>query len=401
MENVLVTGMGAICSIGNSVDEYWNNLIEGKCGIGKITRIPVDNHDTTVCAQVDDTFESLAKKYWTKRQLNTVTAPVRMLLASAGEAVDDSGVDFSEMDTLRVGVIMGITDPGYVDAERESPKNIVLKDMASAAPALISTKYGLHGAAFNLGCACASAGYAISLGAQFIEAGIYDMVITGGMSGFVTHDRLNGFNQILAMSANPDPETACRPFSRNRDGFIMGEGAGTIILESETSARKRNAKVYAKLSGYSFFSEASDMTAPMADGEGMRIVMEAALKKSGLTVNDIDYINAHGTSTGLNDKYETRAIKNLFGENAYKIPVSSTKSSIGHTLGGGSALESIAAVKAMNEGIIPPTLHYDEADPDLDLDYVPNKARKAELKAVLSNSFGFGGQNSTLIFEKY
>ena len=203
------------------------------------------------------------------------------------------------------------------------------------------------------------------------------------------------------MSSNPDPNTACRPFSKNRDGFIMGEGAGTIILESETSAKKRNAKIYSQLAGYSFFSEASDMTAPMENGEGMKIVMEAAIEKSGLSVNDIDYINAHGTSTGLNDKYETFAIKNLFGERAYKIPVSSTKSSIGHTLGAGSALESIASIKALNEGVIPPTLHYDEPDPNLDLDYVPNKARKSELRAVLSNSFGFGGQNSTLIYTKY
>lgn len=401
MEKVLVTGMGAITSIGNNVNEYWENLIQGKCGIDKITRIDVEKHDTVVAAQVDDTFETLVKNYWTKRQLNTVTKPVRMLLAAAGEAVDDSGVDFSAMDTRRIAVILAVTDPGYVDAERDTNKNIILKDMVSAAPALISAKYGIHGASFSMACACASSGYAISMSAHLIETGFYDMVITGGLSGFVTHDRLSGFNQILAMSSNPDPNTACRPFSKNRDGFIMGEGAGTIILESETSAKKRNAKIYSQLAGYSFFSEASDMTAPMENGEGMKIVMEAAIEKSGLSVNDIDYINAHGTSTGLNDKYETFAIKNLFGERAYKIPVSSTKSSIGHTLGAGSALESIASIKALNEGVIPPTLHYDEPDPNLDLDYVPNKARKSELRAVLSNSFGFGGQNSTLIYTKY
>lgn len=401
MEKVLVTGMGAITSIGNNVDEYWNNLIAGKCGIDKITRIDVENHDTVVAAQIDDTFETLAKKYWTKRQLNAVTAPVRLLLASAGEAVDDSGVDFSEMDTRRIAVILAVTDPGYVDAERDTKKNIILKDMASSAPALISSKYGIHGASYSMACACASSGYAISMSAHLIETGFYDMVITGGLSGFVTHDRLSGFNQILAMSSNPDPETACRPFSKNRDGFIMGEGAGVLVLESETSAKKRKAKIYSQLSGYAFFSEAADMTAPMENGEGMRIVMESALEKAGLSIGDIDYINAHGTSTGLNDKYETFAIKNLFGERAYRIPVSSTKSSIGHTLGAGSALESIASIKALNEGIIPPTLHYDEPDPELDLDYVPNEARKAELRAVLSNSFGFGGQNSTVIYTKY
>ncbi|MCQ2464238.1 MAG: beta-ketoacyl-[acyl-carrier-protein] synthase family protein [Oscillospiraceae bacterium] len=401
MEKVLVTGMGAVCSIGNSVDEYWNNLIDGKCGIKTISRISLDNHDSTLAAEVDDEFETLAKKYWSKRQLGSVTASVRVHLAASGEAIDDSGIDFSLIDTDRVAVIMGNPEHGYVDSETDKAKNIIIKKMISSSAALISSKYGLHGASFGLGCACSSSGYAMALAAHLIETGFYDIVITGGLSGFVAHDTISGFNQILAMSANPDPETACRPFTKNRDGFIMGEGAGTVILESETSAKRRNAKVYARLSGYAFYSEASDMTAPLPEGEGMRKVMEKALKQGNISPDAIDYINAHGTSTGLNDKYETMAIKNLFGERAYSIPVSSTKSSIGHTLGAGSVLESIASIKALNEGIIPPTIHYDEADPDLDLDYVPNKARKAELKTVLTNSFGFGGQNSTLIFEKY
>lgn len=401
MEKVLVTGMGAVCSIGNCVDEYWKNLIEGKCGIKKITRISLDDHDSTVAAEVDSEFETLAKKYFSKRQLSSVTASVRMHLAASGEAIDDSGIEFSLIDTERVGVIIGNPEHGYVDAETEKPKNIIIKKMISSSAALISSKYGIHGASFGLGCACSSSGYAIALGAYLIETGFYDIVIAGGLSGFVAHDTISGFNQILAMSANPDPETACRPFTAYRDGFVMGEGAGTIILESETSAKKRNARVYAKLSGYAFYSEASDMTAPLPEGEGMKRVMEKALKHGNISPDAVDYINAHGTSTGLNDKYETTAIKNLFGEKAYSIPVSSTKSSIGHTLGAGSVLESIASIKALNEGIIPPTVHFDKADPMLDLDYVPNTARKAELKTVLTNSFGFGGQNSTLIFEKY
>lgn len=401
MEKVVITGMGAVSCLGNSVEENWNNMIEGKCGIGKITRIPVENHDTTVAGQVDDTFETLAKKYWTKRQLNGVTAPCRLLLATAGEAVDDAQIDFEQYDRDRVAVIMGVIDNGFVDAEREKMTNMVIKEMPSSGPALISSKYGLHGPSFNVSCACSSSGYAIAVGAQLIESGMYDMVIAGGLSGFVTHDRISGFNQILAMSANPDPETACRPFTKNRDGFIMGEGAGTVILESETSAKKRNARVYARLSGYAFYSESSNMTAPLENGEGMRIVMAEALKKAGIAPEKIDYINAHGTSTNLNDKYETMAIKNLFGEHAYKLSVSSTKSAIGHTLAAGSVIEAITTVKAMNEGIVPPTVHYDEADPDLDLDYTPNNAKKKEINAAISNSFGFGGQNASLVFERY
>jgi 3-oxoacyl-[acyl-carrier-protein] synthase II len=272
--------------------------------------------------------------------------------------------------------------------------------MPSSAPSLISEKFGFHGASFNLSCACASSGYAIALGAQLIETGVYDMVIAGGTSNYVTHDNISGFNQILAMSANPDPETASRPFTKNRDGFIFGEGAGTVVLESETSAKKRNAKVHAKLSGYACYSESSNMTAPLEDGEGMRIVMERALKKAGVSPDSVDYINAHGTSTYLNDKYETTAIKNLFGKHAYELSVSSTKSAIGHTLAAGSVIEGIVTIKALNENIVPPTIHYDVPDPELDLDYTPNTAKKREINTAMSNSYGFGGQNVSLVFEK-
>ncbi len=402
MEKVLITGMGAICSVGNDVEEIWKNILDGKDGFKKYTRISSENHDTTVAAEVDnETFEAYLKGRWGRRQLKSVPAACRLMMATAAQAVEDSGIDFENYDRDRVAVILGIADNGFEDAERENMTNIVIKTMPSSVPALISEKYGLHGVAFNLSCACASSGYAIALGAQLIETGVYDVVIAGGLSNYVTHDRIRGFNQILAMSANPDPETACRPFTKNRDGFILGEGAGTFILESETSAKKRNAKVHAKLSGYACYSEASNMTAPLEDGAGMKIVMENAIKKAGLTPDDIDYINAHGTSTNLNDKYETTAIKNLFGKHAYELSVSSTKSSIGHTLGAGSVIEGIVTIKALNEGIVPPTIHYDEPDPELDLDYTPNKPKKREIRAALSNSYGFGGQNAALVFEKY
>ncbi len=401
IEKVVVTGMGAITSIGNSAEEYFSNLIAGKCGIKNITRIPVDNHETVLAAEVDDEYETLVKKYWNRRQLGATTKAVRVSLASAGEAVDNSGIDFEQCDTSRVGVIYGVVANSFFDELEDTEKNIVLKDMPSTCTALISMKYGLHGASFNLSSACSSSGYAISVAAQLIESGVYDVVIAGGLSALVSHRMVKGFNQLLAMSTNTDRETACRPFTKGRDGFIMGEGAGTLILESESHAKKRGADIICSLEGYAMYSESTNLTAPETDGEGMKKVMSMALAKAGMTTDDIDYINAHGTSTGLNDKYETMAIKKLFGEKAYSIPVSSTKSAIGHTFAASSVLEAIASVKALQTGIIPPTIHYDEADPELDLDYVPNEARKADIKTVMSNSFAFGGQNAALIFKKY
>ncbi len=401
MEKVVITGMGAICSVGNNVEEIWENLIAGKSGFDNIKRIPTEKHDTTVAAEIkSDEFESVIKKYWTRRQLSSTTNCTRLTLASAVQAIEDSGIDTENYDKDRVAVLMAVADTGFEDAEREKPTNMILKIMPSAAPSLVSEKFGFHGASFNLSCACASSGYAIALGAHLIETGAYDAVVVGGLSNYVTHDRVTGFNQILAMSANPDPETACRPFTKNRDGFILGEGAGTVILESETSAKKRNAKVHAKLSGYACYSESSNMTAPLEDGEGMKIVMERALKKAGISPDSVDYINAHGTSTYLNDKYETTAIKNLFGKHAYELSVSSTKSAIGHTLAAGSVIEGIVTIKALNENIVPPTIHFDEADPELDLDYTPNTAKKREINVAISNSYGFGGQDVTLVFEK-
>ena len=395
MKKVVITGIGAVTAIGNTAADYWEGLIAGKCGMRKITRIPLDNHDTTVAAEVDDSFEAEASKYWKKRQLNAATTTTRMGMASAGEAVEDCGIDTSSYDLSRVGVIYGVIDNSYEDYELEKPLNITLKKMPNELPALISIKYGFGGPAFNLSTACASSAYALALGKQFIENGTCDMVVCGGVSNTVTHLVISGFNQLLAMSVNPDPETAARPFTKNRDGFIMGEGGGTVIIESEESAKARGAKIYCELAGASMCSEAHNLTAPKTDGTGMSV------DNAGMSPDEIDYINAHGTSTGLNDLYETKAIRDVFGRRAYDIPVSSVKASIGHTLAAGGALEAIACIKAMETGIVPPTLHYDEPDPELDLNYVPNKAQKHTVNAAISNSFGFGGHNATLVFRKY
>lgn len=401
MKKVVVTGIGAVTSIGNNASDFWNGLISGKSGIKKITRISVDNHDTKVAAEIDDTYKELVKKYWKRRQLNAAPDAVQMGLASAAEAIENCGVDFNEYNCKKTAVVMGIIENSFNHENADYPSNVTLKKMPSLAPALISMKYKLNGASFNISTACASSAYAMAVAKQFIESGLYDMVITGGISNIVSHETITGFNQLLAMSANPDPETACRPFTKNRDGFIMGEGSGAVILESEESALKRNAHIYCEFSGASMYDEAYNLTAPLTDGQGMVESMKLAIENAGIAPEKINYINAHGTSTGLNDAYETAAIKEVFGSNAGNIPVSSIKAAIGHTLGAGGVLESIACIKAIESGIIPPTIHYDEPAPECDLDYVPNTARKHHVDAALSNSFGFGGHNATLIFSKY
>ena len=401
MKKVVITGIGAVTSVGYNAHDYWEGLLAGKCGMKTISRISLDGHDTTVAAEVGEDFEAEAGKYWKKRHLNATTTTTRMGLASAGEAIADCGIDTETYDGKKVGVIYGVIDNSYEDSELDKPLNITLKKMPNELPALVSIKYGFTGPAFNVSTACASSAYAMALGKQFIESGLCDMVVTGGISGLVTHLVISGFNQLLAMSVNPDPNTAARPFTKNRDGFIMGEGGGTVILESEESAKARGAKIYCELAGAAMCGEAFNLTAPKTDGIGMAESMRLALDNAGLSPDSVDYINAHGTSTGLNDLYETKAIKDVFGARAYDIPVSSVKASIGHTLGAGGALEAIACIKAIETGIVPPTIHYDEADPELDLNYVPNKPQEHRVDVAISNSFGFGGHNATLVLRRY
>ena len=325
MKKVVITGLGAVTSIGNTVDEYWDGLISGKCGMRTITRIPLEGHDTTVAAEVDASFEAQASKYWKKRQLNATTVITRMGLAAAGEAIEDSGIDTSSYNGSRVGVVYGVIDTSYEDAELDKPLNVTLKKMPNELPALISIKYGFGGPAFSLSTACASSAYAIALGKQFIENGTCDMVICGGIANTITNLSITGFNQLLAMSVNPDPATAARPFTKNRDGFIMGEGSGTVVLESEESAKARGAKIYCELAGAAMNSEAFNLTAPKTDGTGMAETIRMALNNASMSPDEVDYINAHGTSTGLNDLYETMAVKAVFGDRAYDIPMSSVK----------------------------------------------------------------------------
>lgn len=401
MKKVVVTGLGAVTALGNTVDTYWNALIEGKSGLRTITRVPAENHDTTVAAEVDDSFEQLASKYFKKRMLSATTKAARMALTASGEAIEDCGVDFTALDRSRIGLIYGLSDNSYEGAEQENTSHITLKRMPSEVPAMIAIRHNLTGPSFNLSTACASTGYALALAKHLIQTGICDMMIVGGLSYVVNDLVLRGFNQLLAMSVNPDPNTASRPFTKGRDGFIMGEGGGAMVIESEELAKQRGAKIYCELAGASMTCEAHNLTAPLTDGKGMADSMRRALADANIDLSEIGYINAHGTSTPLNDLYETMAIKEVFGEQAYDIPVSSIKAAIGHTLSCCGVLEGIACVKALETGILPPTVHYDEPDPALDLNYIPNQAIEKPITAALSNSFGFGGHDSTLVFRKY
>lgn len=401
MKKVVVTGLGAVTALGNNVNDYWDALIEGKSGMRTITRVPAGQHDTTVAAEVDDSFEEAASKYWKRRMLGTATKASRMALTAAGEAIEDCGADFTTLDRSRIGVIFGLADNSYEDAELENKQHIALKRMESAVPAMIAIKHNITGPSFNMSNACASSGYAMATAKHFIQTGLCDMVIVGGLGYLITDMVLRGFNQLLAMSTNPDPDTACRPFTKHRDGFIPGEGAGVIVIESEEHAKARQAKIYCEFAGASMICEAYNMTAPLTDGKGMAESMRKAIEDAGIAPEEIGYIKAHGTSTNLNDLYETMAIKEVFGSKAYDLHVSSIKAAVGHTLAGCGVMEAVACIKAVETGILPPTVHFDEADPALDLHYIPNQAIEKPVRAALSNSFGFGGHNASLVFRFY
>lgn len=398
----VITGMGMVTSLGLDLEATWQNLIEGRSGVDRISLFDPEHLETQIAAQISDELESVAKDKISRRDRKRMTRTTRMALVAANEAIQKSGIDFEQYDKTRIAVIMGVITTSYNDAERgQSDAHIVVKSMPNAPSAWITLQYGLEGPNFNVSTACASSAYAIGLGHQMIQSNTADVVIVGGVDSHVDPEYIRGFNQILAMSVNnKTPQTACRPFTSSRDGFVMGEGAGIMVLEGEQSARERKATLYGEVAGYAMTSESTDITAPKENGEGMAKTMTMALKNANVSCDEIDYINAHGTSTYLNDKYETMAIKKCFGDRAHNIGISSSKSMHGHTLGAAGAIEGIVTVMSIYEGLATPTINYTDADPELDLDYIPNQARKMTIRAALSNSFGFGGHNATIVYKK-
>jgi 3-oxoacyl-[acyl-carrier-protein] synthase II len=402
-EKVVVTGMNIISSLGIDLKTNWENLVSGKSGVRRISLFDPSDNLTKIAAEVPGEFEEISKQYVKKRAGSQMTRVTRMCFVCAKKAVENSGLDFDLVDKTRCGVILGVVNAGNSSTEKDTtPQNTIFKSMTNAMAAWISLDYQLQGPAYSVNTACASSAYAIGLGYEMICNGQADVVIVGGADSIINKEEIAGFNALYALSVqNEVPEKASRPFSVNRDGFVIGEGAGILILESATSAKKRNAEIFAEVAGYAFTSEGYNIMAPMINGEGMAATMEKALSNSGVGKEEVDYINAHGTSTELNDKYETMAIKKVFGDRAFQIPVTSSKSMIGHTIGAAGAIEGIITIMSMGNGIITPTINLDSPDPELDLDYVPNIARKKEINVALSNSFGFGGHNATVVFRKW
>lgn len=404
---VVVTGIGAVTPIGNDAETSWENAKKGVNGVAKMTRLNPDDFPVKIAAELKD-FD--VEKYLEKeaRKMDRFT---HYAIASAEMAVQDSGLVIDDSNANRVGVWIGSGIGGMETFEtqyeiflnrghrRVSPFFVpmMIPDMGSGQ---VSIRFGAKGINSTTVTACATATNSIGDAFKVIERGDADAMITGGAEAPITKMSLAGFTANKALSLNPDPETACRPFDKDRDGFIIGEGAGIVILEEYEHAKARGAKIYAEIVGYGATGDAYHITAPAPNGEGAARAMKMAIDDAGLTPDKVDYINAHGTSTPYNDEYETQAIKTVFGDHAKKLAISSTKSMTGHTLGASGGIEAIFALLTIRDNIIAPTIHLKNQDEVCDLDYVPNEAREANVNVVISNSFGFGGHNATLVFKR-
>ncbi len=402
-EKVLITGLNIISSLGLTLEENWKNLLDGKSGIKKISLFDASGLNTQIAGQVDELFDEYSSGFIKKRLAKQMTRVSKFCLTAVKVAIQEHNIPVTEFDPERCAVIFGVVNTGNTSVEKDTTNmNTIVKGMNNALSAWISIEYGFEGPNYTISTACASSAYAIANGYDLIKQGKADLVIVGGADSTINPEDINGFNSLFALSTNNDnPEKASCPFSADRDGFVIGEGAGVLILESEKSAKKRNAKVYAELVGYGLTNEAFNIMSPRTDGEGMAKTMQKAIHDSGIEISEIDYINAHGTSTTLNDLYETMAIEKVLGEYAQNVAISSSKSMIGHTIGAAGAIEAAITAKSIFHGLAHPTINLFNPDPRLNLDYIPNVKRSVSIRCALSNSFAFGGHNSTLVFRKY
>ena len=408
-KRVVITGIGVISSLGIGVEKFWNSVKEGKCGINTITRFDASNLPTKVGAEVND-FDPV--QFIDKKEAKRMDRYTQFAVAAAKMAVDASEIDLEKVDKYRMGVIVGSGIGGIETLEEQhqvllnkgpgriSPFFIPMM-IANMAAGRIAIQYGAKGFNECVVTACATSTNAIGDAFKVIQRGDADIMITGGTEASITPLSFAGFCSMGAMSTTEDPADALKPFDARRNGFVMGEGAGILVIEELEHALNRGANIIAEIVGYGCTNDAYHITAPVPDGEGAARAMKMAIDDAGIKPEDVGYINAHGTSTELNDKNETTAIKTVFGEYAYKLPVSSTKSMTGHLLGAAGAVEAIITALALKEGYLPPTINYKVPDPECDLDYVPNTGRKADIKYALSNSLGFGGHNSVFAFKKY
>ena len=409
-KRVVITGMGVISPIGTGIDQFYNALKEGKCGIDTVTKFDTEGYDTKIAAEVKDFDPSI---YIDKKEVKRMDRYAQFAVAATKMAIEMSKLDIKDIDNSRFGVCIGSGIGGMETLENQhkilqekGPGRIspffVPMMISNIAAGNISIAFNAQGPNITVVTACASATNAIGEAYKMIQRGDADIMVSGGSEASVTPLAMAGFCAMRAMSTrNDDPKTSSRPFDKNRDGFVMGEGAGMLILEELEHAIKRGATIYGEVVGYGATGDAHHITSPAPDGSGAYRSMQNAVNDAGIKPEEIDYINAHGTSTEMNDKFETMAIKTLMGDKAKDVAISSTKSMTGHLLGAAGAIEAIACLMAINESIIPPTINYETPDENCDLYYVPNKAINKEVEYAMSNSLGFGGHNATIILKKY
>jgi 3-oxoacyl-[acyl-carrier-protein] synthase II len=400
--------MGILSPLGNSISEFWDGISNGRNGIRPIEQFDTTDFAVHIAGEVRDlNFED----YIDRKELNRMDRFTAYALVTADQAITSAGITSDNVDHDRVGVIIGSGIGGiHTFTEQhsrllKSPRRVspffipaMITDIAAGQ---VSIKYGFKGPNYAVVSACATSSHVIGDAHRLIKYGDADIIIAGGSDATINPMSVAGFSNMKALTKNPDPETASRPFDLNRNGFVMGEGAALLVLEDYEHAKARGANIVAELSGYGATADAYHLTTPDPSGDGAIRSMKLAVKDAGLQLEDIDYINAHGTSTAYNDRTETKAIRTLFGDHAYKLSVSSTKSMTGHLLGAAGGIEAIATILALKNSLVPPTIHFETVDPDCDLDYTPNQARAKDLKAAISNTFGFGGHNATLLFKKW
>lgn len=408
---VVITGMGTINPLGHTVDEFWQNAVAGKSGVDWLTQVDSAAYETHIAGEVKN---FVPENYIDRKEARRMARFAQLALASAKEAFESAQFDPAALDDpYRVGVIFGNGMGGYPDTDQavkditqKGPRRMdpfyMVKMLPNMAAAQVAMRYGLRGYNATISTACASAGNAIGEAMMMVRAGRADMMITGGTEAGLSELGLASFQIMKALSTSNDPpQAASRPFDAKRDGFISSEGAAVFVIESLEHARKRGAPILAELAGYGCTSDAHHVVVPGEDGAPQAMAMALALADAGITPAQVDHVNAHATSTQLSDKFETIALKRALGENAYQVPISATKSLIGHTLGASAAIESVACVQAIRTGWLHPTINQQFPDPDCDLDYVPNTARQADVRVAIKNSFGFGGQNACLVFRRW
>jgi len=407
---VVVTGMGLVTPLGTGLDNVWDQILQGKSGIAPITRFDVSRHETKIAGEVKN-FNP--EDYVPHKEVKKMDLFIHYALGAAQVALSDAKLDMTKEQSDRVGVVVGTGLGGLPTIEKyhqvimeRGPDRItpffIPMLIANLAPGQIAMQHGIKGPNLCIVTACATGAHCIGDASRIIQYGDAEVMVAGGTEANLTPLTVGGFNAMKALSTrNDEPQKASRPFEKNRDGFIVAEGSGIVILEELEHARARGARIYAEVVGYGYNADAYHITAPAPDGEGFVRCIRMALNDAKLAADQVDYINAHGTSTQLNDYTETLAIKKVFGDRAKKIPVSSTKSMTGHLLGAAGAIEAIFSILSLRDQICPPTINYEEPDPQCDLDFVPNVARKQALNVTLSNSFGFGGTNATLLFRSF